>query len=206
MPKSKEELEKLKSKRMDEIVLAGLKVFCEKGYESATVDDIVKKANCSHGLFYHYFKSKKDIFDAVILNRRNDTEKNIEAIFNENISSVEMLKKLTTLFFENFANDENFAYHYLFNVMLLFSINSSGLNVPDGYKLQERKLKPSLEKLFNAGQKSGEFTDKYSVTDCCVLYHSLIQGATLNYTLLPPQKKHVLPLPNIDFIVDIFKA
>ena len=49
--------EALKNKDRKELILNGaLKVFCEKGYESTTVDDITKKAGCSHGLFYHYYK------------------------------------------------------------------------------------------------------------------------------------------------------
>ncbi len=51
MPKTARQLEKIKARRKEQIVLAGLKVFCEKGYEGAKVDDIVKKAGCSHGLF-----------------------------------------------------------------------------------------------------------------------------------------------------------
>ena len=43
-------------------VCCGKHTNCEKGYDNATVDDIVKKAKCSHGLFYHYFKNKKEIF------------------------------------------------------------------------------------------------------------------------------------------------
>ena len=57
MPKTARQLEKIKAERKDQIVLAGLKVFCEKGYDGAKVDDIVKKAGCSHGLFYHYFRN-----------------------------------------------------------------------------------------------------------------------------------------------------
>ena len=63
MPKTARQLEKIKAERKDQIVLAGLKVFCEKGYDGAKVDDIVKKAGCSHGLFYHYFRNKQEIFD-----------------------------------------------------------------------------------------------------------------------------------------------
>ena len=44
MPKTARQLEKIKAERKDQIVLAGLKVFCEKGYDGAKVDDIVKKA------------------------------------------------------------------------------------------------------------------------------------------------------------------
>ena len=45
MPKTEDQLNKLKESRRRKIAIAGLKVFCEKGYESTTVDDIMKKAD-----------------------------------------------------------------------------------------------------------------------------------------------------------------
>ena len=40
-------------------------VFLEKGYDVATINDILRAANLSKGGFYHYFKSKKEVLDAL---------------------------------------------------------------------------------------------------------------------------------------------
>jgi AcrR family transcriptional regulator len=48
------------------ILRAAAKVLAEKGYHVATVADIAKKLRMGHGTFYRYFKSKLDIFHAVI--------------------------------------------------------------------------------------------------------------------------------------------
>lgn len=40
-------------------------VFLKKGYETATVNDILEAANLSKGGFYHYFKSKNEVLDAL---------------------------------------------------------------------------------------------------------------------------------------------
>jgi len=40
-------------------------VFLEKGYETATVNDVLAAAALSKGGFYHYFKSKDDVLDAL---------------------------------------------------------------------------------------------------------------------------------------------
>ena len=44
---------------------AGTRVFAERGYHAARVDDIVKAAKTSHGTFYLYFASKQDLFAAI---------------------------------------------------------------------------------------------------------------------------------------------
>jgi AcrR family transcriptional regulator len=46
---------------------AGTKVFAERGYHAARVDDVVKRARTSHGTFYLYFASKEDLFRALAI-------------------------------------------------------------------------------------------------------------------------------------------
>jgi len=58
----------LKSSKEALILDAALKTFKEKGLHKARMSDISKKARISYGLVYHYFKSKEDLFEA-ILNR-----------------------------------------------------------------------------------------------------------------------------------------
>lgn len=204
MPKSGEELEKLKTERKQNIVLAGLKVFCEKGYDGATVDDIAKKAECSHGLFYHYFKSKKEIFDAVIESAGVHSDKTVENICAENISSTEKLQKIIAYLFYNIDKDENFAYYFYFFISQKFYMSVNDVNTP----LPPPNKKPLfafIKEVFEEGVKNGEFIDNYSVNECLTLLHSVIQGATLNYILLPSEMKNEGRKPNIHLIVDLFK-
>ena len=46
--------------RKHQILAAARAVFDEKGYESATVADVVKRAGVAQGTFYLYFDSKRD--------------------------------------------------------------------------------------------------------------------------------------------------
>jgi AcrR family transcriptional regulator len=47
------------------ILDAGARVFADRGFHAARVDDIVKAAEVSHGTFYLYFSSKEDLFHAI---------------------------------------------------------------------------------------------------------------------------------------------
>ena len=51
--------------RTEQILEAARKVFCQKGYDAATVSDIVREAGIAQGTFYLYFESKKDAFLAL---------------------------------------------------------------------------------------------------------------------------------------------
>jgi AcrR family transcriptional regulator len=47
------------------ILDAANKVFAEKGYHEATMDDIAKRLGVSKGAIYLYFPSKEDLFEAM---------------------------------------------------------------------------------------------------------------------------------------------
>jgi AcrR family transcriptional regulator len=52
--------------RQSEIITAARKVFAEKGYVAATVDEIASRAGLAKGTIYVYFTSKEQIYNAVL--------------------------------------------------------------------------------------------------------------------------------------------
>ncbi len=54
--------------RQSEIITAARKVFAEKGYIAATVDEIATLAALAKGTIYVYFESKEQIYNAVLEN------------------------------------------------------------------------------------------------------------------------------------------
>ncbi len=52
--------------RKNEILDAAQTFFFEKGYENTTIQDIIDSLNIAKGTFYHYFKSKSELLDALV--------------------------------------------------------------------------------------------------------------------------------------------
>ena len=46
---------------MERLRVAAMRVFAERGYHAARVDDIVRAARTSHGTFYLYFSNKEEL-------------------------------------------------------------------------------------------------------------------------------------------------
>ena len=202
MKKTNKRFEYQKSERKNQIALAGLKVFCEKGYDNATVDDIVKKANCSHGLFYHYYKSKKEIFEEVLNSIRENKNQELFTEIDKIESYPEKLRFLTEHLFYELKNDENFAYHYYFFVSQMFTHKDK---CPPPKKPDFKPPFMVLEEFFEKGQKKGEFSLTQSPKECARLYISIVQGATIGYVIAPKEVQKVMEFPSTDFIIDIFK-
>ena len=48
------------------LVQAAMELFLAHGYESTSVDAVLDRADLSKGTFYHHFKSKSELLDAVV--------------------------------------------------------------------------------------------------------------------------------------------
>lgn len=57
--------------RRSELIDIALRQFLEQGYEKTSIRGIVAQSGGKVGMFYHYFKSKEEIFEAA-LERYND--------------------------------------------------------------------------------------------------------------------------------------
>ena len=51
---------------LNRIFSAALQEFLEKGYQSASLRNIVKMAGVTTGAFYGYYKSKEELFEALV--------------------------------------------------------------------------------------------------------------------------------------------
>lgn len=82
-----------KEDRPQEITEAAFAVFAEKGYSGARVEEVAKRAGVSKGLMYLYFKTKEELFKAVIRSvvvRRVDAL--LEAVETTELSSEEFMR------------------------------------------------------------------------------------------------------------------
>ncbi len=186
------------------IIKSALKVFCEKGYDGTTIDDIVHKAGCSHGLFYHYYKSKKQVFDEVI-NARNisSTER-----LREELKAIkgfrEKLRTLINHVIADYTRDENNAYYFYFFLSRCFAMRENGEIFPPPKDNSPFPLLEILHEVFTEGQKSGECIDSYSVAECIQILIYIISGTALSFVITPKDFQTCIPVPNVDFILDIF--
>ena len=49
-------------KTKQEILKTASRLFLERGFENVSIEDVVTEVNLTRGAFYHYFKSREDLF------------------------------------------------------------------------------------------------------------------------------------------------
>ena len=75
---------------------AAIKLFSNAGYNKASVDEICAEAGISKGAFYHHFKSKQELFLALMDGWLNAIDSAIEA--SKDLSAPETFMQMTTAF------------------------------------------------------------------------------------------------------------
>jgi AcrR family transcriptional regulator len=82
-----------KEDRPREIAEAAFEVFAEKGYAATRVEEVARRAGVSKGLTYLYFKTKEELFKAVIRGVVVPrVESLIETVESSTLSSEEFLR------------------------------------------------------------------------------------------------------------------
>ncbi|QUG84143.1 TetR/AcrR family transcriptional regulator [Bacillus nitratireducens] len=78
--------------RRKEILETAERLFVTKGYTKTTVNDILKEIRIAKGTFYHYFKSKEEVMDEIIMRIIKDHVAKAKVIVsNPNIPVLEKL-------------------------------------------------------------------------------------------------------------------
>jgi AcrR family transcriptional regulator len=80
-------------RKREEIVRAGLKIFAEKGFAGATMDDIALELEATKGLLYYHFKTKEDLLREILA--RNELTAGFETIL-EGLADVPLDEALST--------------------------------------------------------------------------------------------------------------
>lgn len=135
------------------IYAAAVELMDESGFESVTIEDISRKAEVSVGSFYHYFKSKNDIFIEIF--RRADE------YFEETVAPLMQFDKAS----EGSASDRGgnddillfFRHYALFNTSNGIEMVRHLYNSHNPLFLDDsRFMHALLLRLVAAGQSDGE--------------------------------------------------
>lgn len=79
--------------RKNEILDVAERLFCTKGFDQTSTNDILKEIGIARGTLYYHFKSKEDILDAMIERVTNQVVANAAIIALDD--SIPVLERLT---------------------------------------------------------------------------------------------------------------
>ena len=89
--------------KKDEIIKTATALFFEKGYEATSVRMIMEIVNGEIGMFYHYFRSKEELFDRVVEKFFDDYREKFEDLINEFTTPDDLVDSFLPLYEESMS-------------------------------------------------------------------------------------------------------
>lgn len=152
---------------VENILSVSSKLFSEKGFDKTSMQDIVDALGMSKGAIFHHFKSKEDIFNAV-MNRQAEY---LEQVLNQWIDEMEGLtakEKLMGILEKN-MNDQQI--HSLDSV--LFSQLQSPHFIVANMQDCVNKSAPIFAKIMREGKEDGSITTEFP-DECAEVFFLLM--------------------------------
>ena len=180
------------NERRKEIIQTSLKLFLKKGYFQTTVNEIVRNINVAQGTFYHYFKSKDDILDAIIESYINAILNEIEISINDN--TLTALQKLEQISYAELRVNQNF------NMNLH---NIKGVDIHDRIIRQlTMKIVPIMARIIQEGAAAGVFNVTYPLeyTEVFIVAaHTLFDPGIFDWDKSELQKR-------VDILIELMES
>lgn len=176
--------EEYKERKRQEILQSAHACFAKKGFEASTVDDIVAQSGLSKGAIYNYFKSKDEIYLALMDGQTRESGTKFAKGIAERSTALEKLDFLVDAYLGNDPNDaenkDEALVHFEFR---LYSTRDPELKktLTDRYKNFFVTL---LAGIIEEGQGSGEFDIQLNPATYADIFWAMVNGVTLQATIL----------------------
>lgn len=177
MPKTKEQCERIKQERMEQIYKEALRLFAIKGYEAVTADEITTAVGCSHGLLFHYFANKEDLFQETVDNLASKLDEEITQNVNFDQEPKTLLQDLLDAYLSALKSSRD-DYACAIYLLLNLWIQSKNLSTK---KQKEMKYKvfDDIYDIVKKGVEEKEFINS-PPADLVITIMSILKGLSYN--------------------------
>jgi len=198
MPRNKEQNEKVKDERREQILATALGLFAGKGLSATRITDITERTGISQGLIYHYFPSKEAIFTELIgkgLSNLNEAAINLEKM----AVPAEQKIRLAVHGLLDGLTREPAAVNYYF-LMTQTALSASFPAKAREMIKRENDLKYQvMTRIFRQGQLEGT-VKQIPAEEMATLLFSLVNGLALNKAYYREQFR----LPALEPVLGMF--
>jgi len=200
MPRSKQSLEQLYQLRRQQILKNSLRLFAIKGYDATSVNDIAASIGFSHGLIYHYFTDKEEIFTTLL---DQSLALGYLPLFpqltDEQLDDPRTtIKQIITHIYDELERvDSDFGYYFYLFLNMRFQKTAPAPR----FRVPQKEQRPFgiIARLIEAGQQKNVFGPG-DPRDIAVIFFATMRGLT--YAMLNSETKFVLP--SIDSLMNLF--
>lgn len=173
-----ERKEREKERRRQQIIVAAKRVFSEKGFNKATMEDIAKEAELSPGTLYLYFKNKEELYASLSLRILQYLDIRVSHVNKEpDLDPVSKLDALMVAMYDVYDFDPLIIIN-MFHLQSSETLKNLSDELMQEIKDLSKKSIGAIADIFNEGIQTGAFVNHhpYALAD---IFWSMFSGVVL---------------------------
>ncbi len=143
--------------RKNEILDTARKFFYQKGYDKTVIQDILDELGIAKGTFYHYFKSKIALLDALIDKVTDETVAAVKPIIDSEANAIEKFNAL----FRTVGSTKMENIEVMLIMLRIFYQDENAIIRDKMIKKEIEKIAPLFSIIIKQGVKEGLFNTPY---------------------------------------------
>lgn len=162
----------IRDERYEQILHSALKVFALQGFATTRIEDIASDARLSHGLFYHYFSSKEEIFTKLAqaaIQASNDMLLAVDAL---PLTPLEKVRQVASRIMDGISGNEETSYRFL--IMTRAAMMGHGADRENCLEGSDTTVK-TMANILEEGQRCGQIIDGDPL-EMAVMFFSTTMG------------------------------
>lgn len=200
-----ERKEREKERRRQQIIVAAKRVFSEKGFNKATMEDIAKEAELSPGTLYLYFKNKEELYASLSLRILQYLHIRVTHVNKEkDMDPGQKLSALMDAMYDVYDFDPLIIIN-MFHLQSSDTLRNLSQQLLDEIKELSQKSIGAIATIFEEGIEKGIFIEKHPVAMADIFW-SLFSGVVLweaSKKIISSEKDYLKPTLSTAF--EIFK-
>ena len=173
-----ERKEREKERRRQQIIVAAKRVFSEKGFNNATMEDIAKEAELSPGTLYLYFKNKEELYASLSLRILQYLHIRVTHVNKDAALSPEQkLSALMEAMYDVYDFDPLIIIK-MFHLQSSETLKNLSESLLEEIKQLSQKSIGAIAKIFEEGKQKGIYVDRHPVA-LADIFWSMFSGVVL---------------------------
>ena len=173
-----ERKERERERRRQQIIVAAKKVFSEKGFNKATMDDIAGEAELSPGTLYLYFKNKEELYASLSLRILHYRHIRVEHVAkSQELGPIEKLDAMIDAMYDVYEFDPLVIIN-MFHLQSSETLRNLSPELLEEIEDLSRKSIGGISLIFKEGIRSGAFVDIHPMA-LSDIFWSLFSGVVL---------------------------
>jgi AcrR family transcriptional regulator len=190
-PLNEEQQHHIRDERREQIISAALKVFARRGIIGTKMSMIAAEAKISHGLLYHYFTSKEELFTTLVERAMIASDEAMQSVYELSGSPIDKIRALTEDMLDEGGTDYFLLIH---QARTSDGVPEKVVELMNQYSMDN--YVKQLQALFREGQELGELV-LGDVDEMISAYLSVLSGLMV----LNVQKLGGYQLPRVDMLL-----